>query len=186
MGRPKGSNSNARERLVAAAGRSFRAGGFGGVGVDGLAKDAGLTSGAFYAHFDSKMDAFRLAIVDGLELLIGGIERFQDEHGEGWLAPFVDFYFGPRMEAPLEDACALPTLTTDAARADVTTREAYQQELEKLIAVIAKGLGGDDARERAMRLLAVFAGGAAIARAVSDDALRAELIATVRDAAKKC
>ena len=59
MARSKASEGDARERLVEAAGRGFRTGGFGGAGVDALAKGAGLTSGAFYAHFDSKAEAFR-------------------------------------------------------------------------------------------------------------------------------
>jgi AcrR family transcriptional regulator len=46
MARPK-DDGDARMRLVEAAGRGFRTGGFGGAGVDALAKGAGLTSGAF-------------------------------------------------------------------------------------------------------------------------------------------
>jgi TetR/AcrR family transcriptional repressor of nem operon len=53
MARAKKDEGDARERLVEAAGRGF------GAGVDALAKGAGLTSGAFYAHFDSKAEAFR-------------------------------------------------------------------------------------------------------------------------------
>lgn len=65
MARPKKSDGDARARLADAVGRGFRTGGFGGAGVDALAKGAGLTSGAFYAHFESKADAFRLAVADG-------------------------------------------------------------------------------------------------------------------------
>ena len=66
MARPKGSTSNARERLIEAAGRGFPHW-FGGIGVDGLAKAAGLTSGAFYIHFSSKREAFRFAHHEGFE-----------------------------------------------------------------------------------------------------------------------
>ena len=53
MARPKKDEGDVRARLVDAAGRGFRTGGFGGAGVDALAKGAGLTSVAFYAHFSS-------------------------------------------------------------------------------------------------------------------------------------
>ena len=43
-----------RRKMVDAAGRGFRKNGYGGLGVDGLAKEAGVTSGAFYGHFKSK------------------------------------------------------------------------------------------------------------------------------------
>src|SRR6185369_9125911 len=73
MARPKGNEGDAKARLVEAAGRGFRTGGFGGTGVDALAKGAGLTSGAFYAHFDSKAEAFRLVVSDGIATLRNGI-----------------------------------------------------------------------------------------------------------------
>lgn len=184
MGRRRGSSSGARERLLAAAGRGFRVGGYGGIGVDGLAKEAGLTSGAFYAHFGSKADAFRLALVDGLATLVGGITAFREEHGSAWLAPFVDFYFGERLDLELAEACALPTFTADAARADAPTRDAFQAELERVAAAIADGLGGDDGRARAWRLMALLSGGAAIARAVPDPAVRAEIVAATKAAAE--
>ena len=39
------------ERIVATAARAIRRGGFHGVGVADIMKEAGLTHGGFYAHF---------------------------------------------------------------------------------------------------------------------------------------
>ena len=39
-----------RKRIINAASRGFRSNGYAGIGVDGIAKEAGVTSGAFYAH----------------------------------------------------------------------------------------------------------------------------------------
>ena len=108
MPRPKGSTSNARERLIEAAGRGFRTGGFGGIGVDGLAKEAGLTSGAFYTHFGSKTDAFRVALHEGFEFFQRGIAAIREKAGKNWLTALVSFYFKERMEVDLCDACVLP------------------------------------------------------------------------------
>src|SRR5260221_3811693 len=132
MARPKNSEGDARERLVEAAGRSFRTGGFGGAGVDALAKGAGLTSGAFYAHFDSKAVAFRLAVADGLSFLRGGILKFQESHGRNWREAFIDFYLGPRMQVALDEACGLPSFSSDVARPDAATRKSYADECERL------------------------------------------------------
>ena len=109
MGRVKNAGDGARERLLQGAGRGFRIGGFGGIGVDALAREAGLTSGAFYAHFGSKADAFRLAVGRGIAFLRDGVALFQDRCGPGWRDPFVDFYFGERMRLGIEEACALPS-----------------------------------------------------------------------------
>src|SRR3979490_3613359 len=97
MARPKGNEGDAKARLVEAAGRGFRTGGFGGTGVAALAKGGGLTSGAFYAHFDSKAEAFRLVVSEGLATLRNGIASFQERHGRGWRGPFVDFFLRGRM-----------------------------------------------------------------------------------------
>src|SRR5688572_22980495 len=45
-----------RRRIIETAGRRFKQDGIDGSGVATLMKDAGLTNGAFYAHFGSKED----------------------------------------------------------------------------------------------------------------------------------
>jgi AcrR family transcriptional regulator len=180
MARPRNSDGDARQRLVEAAGRGFRTGGFGGAGVDALAKGAGLTSGAFYAHFDSKAEAFRLVVAEGLAMLRNGALAFQEKHGRNWRDAFIDFYLGERMQVGLDEACGLPSFSQDVARADDATRAVYEAELEAL----AGGFRGVNARERALALLAVLSGAAAMARAVKDDRARRDILAAANAAAK--
>jgi len=137
MAKSKANEADARTRLVEAAGRGFRSGGFGGTGVDALAKGAGLTSGAFYAHFDSKAEAFRLVVSDGIATLRNGVAAFQQQHGRAWRDPFVDFYLGERMDLALSEACGLPSFSPDVARADDATRAVYEQELTRLVELVA-------------------------------------------------
>jgi TetR/AcrR family transcriptional regulator, transcriptional repressor for nem operon len=184
MARTKTGEGEARTRLLDAAGRGFRTSGFGGAGVDALAKGAGLTSGAFYAHFDSKAEAFRLAVADGLAFLRNGILSFRESHGRNWREPFIDFYLGPRMEVALDEACGLPSFSSDVARADDATRRVYEAELEKLVQALAEGFRGAQARERALALLAILSGAAAMARAVKDERLRREILNAANAAAK--
>src|SRR5215212_5087125 len=42
------------DRIVEAAARAIRRSGYGGTGVADIMKEAGLTHGGFYAHFDSR------------------------------------------------------------------------------------------------------------------------------------
>src|SRR5215213_1197269 len=42
------------ERIVSVAARAIRRSGYGGTGVADIMKEAGLTHGAFYAHFPSR------------------------------------------------------------------------------------------------------------------------------------
>lgn len=184
MARPKGGGGDAREKLIEGMGRGFRIGGFGGIGVDALAKEAGLTSGAFYAQFGSKAEAFTVAVTDGLAFLRRAIEATQNEHGPNWLPAFVDLYLGPRMEVPLCEACALPTFSSDVARSTPETRAAYTRELAGISALIAGKLGGNDANARAWRLLAILSGAAGMARAVDDEVMRAAILEAARQAAR--
>lgn len=188
MAHKVGQKVASRARLLASAGRGFRSRGYDGLGVDGLAKEAGVTSGAFYAHYKSKAAAFRDAVVAGMDDLRASIEAMRETLGGGWRQGFVDFYLGERRTCDLADSCALQSLTGEVARADDEAREAYENELGKVIDTAAAGLTSDSAAERraeATALLALLAGGVSLARAVKDPALSEEIAASVRWAAAK-
>lgn len=182
MARPKGSTGDAADRLLAAAGRGFRAAGFGGIGVDGLAKEAGLTSGAFYAHFKSKTDAFRAVVRRGLADLADGVRAIRSAEGATWAQAFIDFYIRERGDNDLAHSCALQSLTGEVTRADDDTRRDYQAELEGVLTAMTEGPSGLE-RARAMTVLALLSGGVTLARAVEDRALGTEILGAVRAAA---
>ena len=167
-------------RFSTRRGRRFRAEGYDGLGIDGLAKEAGVTNGAFYGHFASKADAFREVVVAGLEELREGIARFRAEGGPTWAGDLADFYFSDAKLNEPENSCALPTFAPETARAPEATREAFQAELIRVKDELAGGLDGTgtQADERAWLLLALLAGGVNLARAVPDRGL-SETIATV-------
>src|SRR5258708_39696939 len=55
----KGQKDATRQRIIDVASRQFRERGVAAVGLAGIMTDAGLTNGAFYAHFASKEDLLR-------------------------------------------------------------------------------------------------------------------------------
>jgi TetR/AcrR family transcriptional regulator, transcriptional repressor for nem operon len=170
-----------RARVLDAAGRAFREHGYGGVGVDGLAREAGLTSGAFYGHFRSKAAAFRAAVAAGMERLRLAVEHFKAAHGEAWFDAFAQYYLGRAHREDVAGGCAVPSLSAEVARADATVRAEYEAELKRIAEEIAAGLGGRVKREAAWPLLAQLAGGVLLARAVADKALAGEIAeATLR------
>ena len=60
----KGHKQATRQRILEAAGRRFKQDGIDGAGVATLMSDAGLTNGAFYAHFESKDDLVANVLAD--------------------------------------------------------------------------------------------------------------------------
>lgn len=180
-----GHKDEARSKILNAAGRGFRRLGFGGIGVDGLAKDAGVTSGAFYGHFPSKADAFKAAAVAGLVQLREAIEDLRAREGEGWLSTFVDFYVSVRRTCDLADSCALQSLTPEVARADRGTKTAYEAELIRVAEAVAAGLpnGPLAARRRsAWAVLAMLSGGVSMARSAADPNTGAQIAASIKAA----
>lgn len=173
-----------RRKILDAAARRFRAQGYDGLGIDGLAAAAGVTNGAFYGNFASKADAYREIVVGGLDALLDGIAGFQQSAGEDWVSALAEFYFSPPKIDCAEDVCALPSFAPEAARAPAATREAFQTALLRVHQRIADGLGGVDADQRAWRMLALFAGGVTLARAVPDAALSRAIAEIARDSVK--
>ena len=163
-----------RSRIVGAAGRLFRRNGYGGSGIDGLTKAAGVTNGAFYGHFKSKREAFRTAVLAGLEELRLGILELKTSRRKRWLGTFIATYLGPKRLCDLGESCALVSLSAEVMRADAATREAYQAQLRRLIDEVAAGMPEGSKRQRsdaAIALLALLSGGATLARAVADEEL---------------
>ena len=175
-----------RARILDGAGRGFRSYGFGGVGVDALAKEAGVTSGAFYAHFKSKAAVFREAVIAGLGGLRRRIVGFRAAHGTSWRDVFIDFYLSDRRTVDLAGSCTLQSLTGEVARADEEVRTAFQTELTQIIGAAADGFDGSEAerRSKAIALLALLTGAVSMARAVKDPAMSEEIAEAVREIAK--
>lgn len=174
-----GHREESRRRILLGAGRGFRKHGYQGVGVDGLAKEAGVTSGAFYVHFPSKAAAFTEALETGLRELRGGVERFQSEHGADWVEAFVAFYLGEKRTCDLSEACALQSLTSEVVRSDDQVKATFESEMDQVIEVAARGLKGGtlaDRRSRAWALMSLLSGAVTTARAIEDPS-KAALIA---------
>jgi AcrR family transcriptional regulator len=175
-----------RQRIVEAAGQEFRKNGLGGIGVDGLAKSADLTSGAFYFHFNSKMDVFVASLRYSLAELRNGIRRFQEEQGKGWLAAFVEYYLGFKRTCDLTEGCSLPALSPEVERAGNQARSVYEEEVLGIVNTIAAGLPAGKAlsrRDRALVIMALLSGGVNMARAVKSEAFAEEIAEAIRKAA---
>lgn len=158
-----------RQRIVEGAGRAFRKGGYAGTGVDGLAKEAGVTSGAFYVHFDSKGDAFRESLKHGMDDLRGGILYFQAEHGRTWWPEFVRFYLSVKRTCDLSEGCTLQSMPTEVARSDQASRTAFEAALRDVARAIVDGPASPRAPKdvvAACTALAALVGAVTLARAV--------------------
>ena len=175
-----------RMRMLDAAGQGFRSKGYAGIGVDGIAKAAEATSGAFYAHFGSKDGAFEAALKAGLDEVIAGITTYRTTHGENWVEAFADYYLGQAHRQDLACGCAMTTLSPEIARADPKMHALYEKRMEIIINLIADGLASgdkDQRRARAWAMLGTLIGGLTMARAVHSVKAAETIAAAARQSA---
>lgn len=172
-----------QRKMLESASRSFRSHGYAGIGVDAIAKGAGVTSGAFYAHLGSKDAAFAAALELGLNDVIEAIPAFQADHGSRWVEAFADYYLGKAHREDLACGCAMTTLSPEVVRGGPELHALYETLMSKIVGLIARGLTGKTMSERRAKgwsLLHVLIGGLTTARAVATPRLAAQIAAAAK------
>lgn len=165
-----------RAEIVDHAARLFRLRGHAGTSIDDIMLAAGLTRGAFYAHFMSKDDLFAEIVRMGHGLLA--------KLRAGDPAAALDAYLAREDLAANALACTLASLAGDIARAPLSARLAYANILHGAIGELAtaRRRRGLDADATAAVILAV--GAVVLARASGDTRLSDWLMRCARRAVK--
>lgn len=153
-------------RQVASA--CFKSHGYAGIGVNGIAAAAEVTSGAFYAHFGSKENAFHAALEFGLDEVITNIPEFQQQNGFGWVEAFVEYYLGKPHQANLAGGCAMTTLSPEVVRASTETQHIFETKMQAVVLQITDGLDGENKIDRAWTMLSLLIGGLTFVRAIEN------------------
>ncbi len=165
-----------RAEIVEHAARLFRLRGHAGTNIDDIMLAAGLTRGAFYAHFTSKEALFAEIVRMGHGLLprLRGAEKPE---------AVLDAYLDREALAASAQGCALASLAGDVARAPLAARLAYANVLHGVIAELARGKRRAlDADATAIAILAV--GAVTLARASGDTRLSDWLLRCARRTAR--
>jgi AcrR family transcriptional regulator len=167
-----------RQRIIVTAGRRLKRDGIDGSGVATLMKDAGLTNGAFYRHFESKDSLVAEAITDQLHTLHANIVE-QAEPGRAGLEQIVRWYLSAEHRDNPVDGCPNAALLDEIARSHEATRQAYTEGVLVVIDGLAARMAPDDppsARVKALSLLGLMAGTLQLSRALADRQLSDDLL----------
>ena len=167
-----------RQRIIATAGRRLKRDGIDGSGVATLMKDAGLTNGAFYTHFESKDSLVAIAIADQLRTLHANIVA-QAEPGSAGLEQIVRWYLSAHHRDTPGDGCPNAALLDEIGRCANATRQAYTDGVLVVIDGLAARMAPEDppsARVKALSLLGLMAGTLQLARALTDRQLSDDLL----------
>ena len=163
------------ERIVSAAARAIRRGGYGGTGVADIMKEAGLTHGAFYAHFASReamlAEAAGRACAESAAVAAGVVASVPS--GEA-LSSMLRTYLSREHLEQAEMGCPLAALGSETPRQAPEVRRVTTRHIKEMIDFVARqspDWGQPSAHERALVTIATMVGALMLARAVDEPAL---------------
>jgi TetR/AcrR family transcriptional repressor of nem operon len=187
MGHSKAEKAETHKRIVRIASKRFREDGLAGVGIAELMKEAGLTVGGFYKHFDSRDDL----VAEAVGSAFGGWKRRVDAATSGGprlsYAKLIDDYLSEAHRNNPGTGCAFGALAGEIARSDKGTRALASEQIRNDLQLIAGLLPGTDkhaARSKAILTMSALVGAMSLARAGSDKALSLEILKTVAELLK--
>ena len=182
MGYSKAQKAKTHKRIVAIAAKRFRERGIAGFGIAEVMKEAGLTVGGFYKHFDSRDDL----VAEAVHSAFGDWQRRVDAVASGGppvsCAQLIDDYLSDAHRRNPGAGCAFSALAPEIARSDKQTRALTSEQLRNDLELIAGLMPGKDkrtARSRAILTFSALVGAMSLARAVSDESLSREILKTV-------
>jgi AcrR family transcriptional regulator len=166
-----------RQRIIETAGHRFKQDGIDGSGIATLMADAGLTNGAFYAHFSSKDDLVAHVVADQLDTQAESFRALPP--GRAGLEGFLREYLSPQHRDNPADGCPSAALLDEIARCPAGTKHAYTDAAQAILDEIAARLAPGDpqsARAKALGLYTMAVGTLQVSRAVSDPKVADEVL----------
>ena len=163
------------DRIVETAARAIRRSGYGGTGVAEIMKEAGLTHGGFYAHFDSReamlAEAADRAGADGMAVLARVAAAAPRKKA---LDAMLRAYLSKEHVEGAETGCAIAALGSEMPRQAPKVRRAATRRIKEMIDLVARqspDWGQPGAHEQALVTVATALGALVLARAVDDPKL---------------
>jgi TetR/AcrR family transcriptional regulator, transcriptional repressor for nem operon len=165
---PKEHKALAKAAIVNEAARVLKKDGFHGVGVDGLAASAQVTSGALYSNFANKEAVLEEVVATQLGVEFAGLADREPAERRRMLEEILRRYLSDEHRLDAGHGCVMPSLSADVARAGDSVREAYRRRIIEVVALLAPAMSGtpQEQERQAWTLVASIVGAITIARAL--------------------
>jgi TetR/AcrR family transcriptional regulator, transcriptional repressor for nem operon len=173
------------QKIVKDASRRVRAKGLSGAAVSAVMKDAGLTHGGFYKHFESKDDLLLESLREGFREIEDALAHAAEQSppGDAWRA-IVKAYLSLELCEHPERGCPLAALSPELARADKRMKPLIAAELVNYKGRMVPFMPGERTADKERAFFAIFStmiGAVALARLLPDRAMREKVLANARD-----
>lgn len=173
------------ERILSVAARAIRRSGYAGTGVADIMREAGLTHGAFYAHFASREAMLAEAAGEACaKSAANAFELAAATSPDKALATILAAYLSKEHVEQLERGCPLAALGSETSRQAPEVRRVVTRHIKATVDLLARqspDWGQPSAHERALVTLSTLVGAVVLARAVDEPGLSDSL----REAALK-
>jgi len=158
-----------REALLRAASKLFREKGIDGVGVADVAKEAGLTHGALYAHFSSKDELAAAAFSEGFAGNMAAMRAWAGDRSPSY-ADYVAALMSERMRDRLATGCPMAASASEAGRQGEAFSDSFAKAFEEEVAMVEasldKAIHKTGRRQMAVAAITAHIGALAVSRAV--------------------
>jgi TetR/AcrR family transcriptional regulator, transcriptional repressor for nem operon len=187
MGHSREEKAQSHDRIVRIAANRFREFGLQGLSIANVMKEAGLTHGGFYKHFQSRDDLVMqaLAAIREERKKVQPVKAEDTQEGSGAaLGTFVEEYLSAAHRDSPSTACPLGTLMSDLARAGDGARNlgtAWIREDFENLASLIQDADAKGKHAKAIVALSTMAGALGLARVVSDGELADEILREARE-----
>ncbi len=173
------------QKIVKDASRRVRAEGLTGAAVSAVMRDAGLTHGGFYKHFESKdallIESLGESFRDIADRLVQAAEQ---AHGEEPWKAIVKTYLSLDYCDHAERGCPMTSLAPEMARVDKRMRGPILGELVNYRDRMVPFMPGRRAADKERAFFQIFStmiGATAIARMLPAPEMREKVLANARD-----
>lgn len=174
----KGHKDTTHDHILEVAARRFRKDGIAASGLAGIMSEAGLTNGAFYAHFSSKSEMVEECIERATD---EQWQQFEKEIASGRLLDLIRAYLSEGHRDHPDSGCPSAALLPEISRQEPSTRHVYTESVKRILDAVEPHLSsipkGPKAREIAIAIMGLLIGTLQLARAVNDPSLSEDILA---------
>jgi TetR/AcrR family transcriptional repressor of nem operon len=172
------------DRIVEAASRAIRRSGYAGTGVADIMREAGLTHGGFYAHFESRDALLAEAVARAGRDSAALVERRAQNRSKDTsaLRALIEGYLSEAHLSSAETGCVVSALVSEIPRQAPEVREASAERVQALIDRVRQSLPPSVKPDAAGVITSTMVGALQLARALGDEKQARALLKSARTA----